>query len=274
MPEFTLRMASEHDVEDICLVWELSFGDEADTVRTLLLDAGLLGSSVVAERDGRVCSAMLSFDGLSFGGIRASYIYALCTHPDLRGMGMGSAVVKRTVQSAFDSGAELVCLHPASLSLSAWYQRILGMEALSSTVIEPAGCAVRDGAEIYGVTAAEYFKLRAHSSPSVPLELLKAQELFCSGSEGGLMRLDICGQSCCACTQLCGDRLLIRELVCPPDLRSAAASLLAEHFGAPAFVMSAAFGTVPGALPHLMGLWKSSSKRTLPAPAYLPFILD
>ena len=141
MNGFTLRMAEKADTADICRVWRLSFGDEEETVRSLLLDVGLLETAVVAESEGCVRSVMLSFDGLRFGEVRAAYLYALCTDPACRGQGMGEAVVRESVFAAFRRGAALSCLHPASPSLSAWYERILGMRALPPPSYTPDSAA-------------------------------------------------------------------------------------------------------------------------------------
>ena len=141
MNGFTLRMAEKADTADICRIWRLSFGDGEDTVRPLLLDIGLLETAVVAETGGRVRSVMLSFDGVRFGGTSAAYLYALCTDPACRGMGMGEAVVRQSVFAAFRRGAALSCLHPASASLAAWYERILGMRALPAPDYTPGSAA-------------------------------------------------------------------------------------------------------------------------------------
>ena len=142
MSGFTLRMAEETDTSDICRVWRLSFGDEEETVRSLLLDVGLLETAVVAEAEGRVRSVMLSFDGLRFGETNAAYLYALCTDPACRGQGMGEAVVRKSVFAAFRRGAALCCLHPASASLAAWYERILGMRARPAPDYTPGSAAI------------------------------------------------------------------------------------------------------------------------------------
>ena len=142
MNDFTRRMAKTADTADICRIWRLSFGDEAETVRSLLLDVGLLGTAVVAEAGGHVRSVMLSFDGLRFGEISAAYLYALCTDPVCRGQGMGEAVVRESALAAFRRGAALSCLHPASASLAAWYERILGMQALSAPDYTPGSAAI------------------------------------------------------------------------------------------------------------------------------------
>ena len=141
MDGFTLRMAEKADTADICRVWRLSFGDEAETVSSLLLDIGLLETAVVAEMEGRVRSVMLSFDGLRFGEVRAAYLYALCTDPACRGQGMGEAVVRQSAFAAFRRGAALACLHPASASLAAWYERIMGMRALPAPDYMPNSAA-------------------------------------------------------------------------------------------------------------------------------------
>ena len=141
MGGFTLRMAEKTDIVDICRVWHLSFGDEEETVRSLLLDVGLLETAVVAQASGRVRSVMLSFDGLRFDEVRAAYLYALCTDPACRGQGMGEAVVRESALAAFRRGAALACLHPASVSLAAWYERILGMRALPAPDYTPGSAA-------------------------------------------------------------------------------------------------------------------------------------
>ena len=141
MSGFTLRMAEKTDTSDICRVWRPSFGDEEETVRALLLDVGLLETAVVAEAGGRVRSVRLSFDGLRFGETNAAYLSALCTDPACRGRGMGEAVARESALAAFRRGAALSCLHPASPSLSAWYERILGMRALPPPSYTPDSAA-------------------------------------------------------------------------------------------------------------------------------------
>jgi GNAT superfamily N-acetyltransferase len=257
-----LRPAAPEDVDDICNIWNLSFGDDEESVRALLLEIGLISSCVVAVVDGGVRSFMAAFHGLRFGDVAASYLCALCTHPDYRGAGLGEVVCRMAAEQSFAAGAELACLHPASVSLSKWYARSLGMETLPVPSFPPlpSDCG---STPLRPVSPEEYFSLREKSSVGIPLRLLQAQELFTPGS---LFALDMG----CACVEREEERVLIRELVCPENLRAVAVSAITEHFGAPALFPALDFDSTP----HLMGLWKNGTARPFEDAPYLPFTLE
>ncbi len=254
MDGLTLRPARREDGGDICRVWELCFGDAAETV-TALLEPETLGNTTVAALDGRVRALMAGFDGLDLGGVRASYIFALCTEPGWRGRGLGELVLRGTARRCFERGAELVCLHPASESLARWYAG-LGLETLSRVSYEAAG---RGALRLRRVDAGEYAALRAGIEPGVPGALLRAQELFYSGADGGFFAFD----GGCLCVQ-----------------RGEGGAQLRELLG-----QGAAFGgleALPRVFPadsgrgdtHLMGLWRDGARREFAQPPYLPFLLD
>lgn len=246
MDGVTLRPARREDIGDICRVWELCFGDASETVEQLL-EPETLENTTVAALDGCVRALMAGFDGLRFGGVRASYIFALCTEPGWRGRGLGWRVLRETARRCFERGSELACLHPASESLSRWYGR-LGLETLSRVPYEAAR-GENGAAGLRRVGAGEYAALRGGAEPGVPGALLRAQELFYSGGDGGFFAFD----GGCACVQL-GE---IRELLGP------AAAL-------PRVLPAGA----EGGKTHLMGLWKDGARREFAQPPYLPFLLD
>lgn len=265
-----LRAARLEDLDEICRVWERCFGDAAETVKGLM-SPEMLEKTMVAELEGRVRSLMTAFDGLILGGVRSSYILALCTAPEFRGLGLGERVLRETVRAAFGRGAELVCLHPASESLARWYER-LGLCVLSRVSYEPA--AASGGVELERVGAGEYAALRTGAAPAVPEALLRAQELFYSGGDGGLFSLTGGVWSGCACVQRTETGAQIRELICPRQYRAAAAAEVSGRFGAPA--------CLPRLLPpdaergdaHLMGVRRTGGAVSLTGPLYLPFTLD
>ena len=88
-----LRYARPEDIGDICRVWQASFGDSGEFVRTFFAETGIFSTTVVAERDGKVISLMCAFDGIG----DMSYLYALCTAPEYRGQGIGGKVLQETV---------------------------------------------------------------------------------------------------------------------------------------------------------------------------------
>lgn len=263
-----LRPARRGDLEDICRIWELSFGDAPETVKKLL-GPKCLENTAAAELEGHVRCFMAAFDGLDFGGVRTSYIFALCTQPEFRGRGLGEAVLRETARRAFERGAGLVCLHPASESLAGWYSR-LGLETLSRVSLEPAERGASGALSLETADAGEYAALRSGAPPGAPEALLRAQELFYSGDDGGLFAL----KGGCVCVQRTENGPEIRELICPRRQKASAEAAVLERFG----------GGVcfPRVLPadsrrgetHLMGLWKSETGGALTEPPYLPFTLD
>lgn len=258
-----LRGARREDIGDICQIWEVCFGDAPETVEKLL-EPETLENTTVAELDGRVRALMAGFDGLEFGGVRASYIFALCTVPDYRGRGLGGRVLRGTARRCFERGAELVCLHPASEGLARWYAH-LGLETFSRASFGDApGAGAAPGLRRVG--AEEYAALRAGAGPRVPGALLRAQELFYSGADGGFFAFD--GGAMCVQRGEGGAEL--RELLCPEGRRAA----VREAFGGSALLPRVLSADSGQGSTHLMGLWRDASRRDLDKPPYLPFLLD
>lgn len=258
MDGVTLRPARREDVGGICRIWEECFGDAAETVEKLL-EPETLENTTVAVLDGRVCALMAGFDGLDFGGVCASYIFALCTEPRFRGQGLGGLVLRETARRCFERGAVLACLHPASESLARWYAG-LGLETLCRVSYEMAhGGALR----LHRVGAGEYAALRAGAAPRVPGALLRAQELFYSGGDGGFFAFD----GGCLCVQRGEGGAEVRELL---GQGAAVPELFSSDIRVPRVLPadSGRGGT------HLMGLWKDGARREFSQPPYLPFLLD
>lgn len=112
-----LRYARKEDMDSICRIWQASFGDSEEFIRTFFDRTGIIDTTVVAELDGQVCSLMCAFDGI--GGM--SYLYALCTAPEHRGRGIGGKVLHETIRLAHCRGASVAALHPADSDLAKWY---------------------------------------------------------------------------------------------------------------------------------------------------------
>ena len=92
MADYILRSANGDDLQQTAEIWRASFGDRGDLVFDMLVRCGLLKNAVGAEVNGRLRSCMFIFDGLRVGDRRAAYLYALCTEPAFRGLGLGKAV--------------------------------------------------------------------------------------------------------------------------------------------------------------------------------------
>lgn len=270
MDEAIVRMARPEDLVEICRVWELCFGDPEETVK-LIMSPEMLERTTVAELGGHVRSFMAAFDGLILGGARASYVLALCTVPEFRGRGLGESVLRMAVHGAFERGAELVCLHPASESLAQWYEK-LGLRILSRVLYEPA--AVLGHVELERIGAAEYTVLRSGMASTVPEALLRSQELFYCGGDGGLFAVTDGLRRGCACVQNSENGVQLRELICPRQYTSAAAAEISRRFSAPVRTPRLLSPGAERGSVHLMGLWKTGRTVSLKGQLYLPFTLD
>lgn len=268
MEGLSLRPARREDIGDICRVWEACFGDAPETVERLL-GPETLENTTVAELEGRVRALMTAFDGLDFGGVCAAYVFALCTEPGFRGRGLGERVLREAARRAFERGAALACLHPASESLARWYAG-LGFETLSRVSYETEQGGVSGSLSPGSVSAGEYAALRAGAAAEVPEALLRAQELFYSGADGGFFAFD----GGCACVQRGENGAEIRELLCMERQRAAAAEALSARFDCAVRLPRVLSADSELGSAHLMGLWRNGARSTLTEPPYLPFLLD
>lgn len=229
MSGFSLRPARRSDADDILDCWRASFGDGEAFILDFFASADPLRHAVAAETDGHVRSVMFAFDGLDFGGVRASYLYALCTHPEHRRRGMGAAVVAQLARESLDAGAQLACLSPASAALERWYCELLGMRPLQRARDVPLEKEPpRQRADCVIVSAAEY-AARRRAAVCVTPQLLAAQETLYRHYGGVMLRAEIDGETVLACAEPRGSAILLRDLVCPPELRSRAAAVISAH---------------------------------------------
>lgn len=226
MENFLLRPACERDIPNMVDIWSESFGDCPELASAMVKSCGLYRHAVVAERGGQAVGCMFAFDGLDFGGRSTSYLYALCTHPEHRGLGIGSAVARFAAEEAFRRGAGAVLLRPADGGLAAWYET-LGFAPLYRAEYVPLATEDPGTAAVREISAREYLSRRP-SAPGVTEELLLAQETlfrFCGGAF-----LDVGG--CCLCAETDGFSVLIREAgKSGPELARAAGAAI-RHFGA------------------------------------------
>lgn len=232
MSGYLIRPARPSDAEGAAECWVSAFGDDPAFVNEMLSGAALLEHAVCAEAEGRVCSVMFAFDGLGFDGVPASYIYALCTRPEARGLGMGRAVCTAIARQCFDRGAELVCLSPASPALERWYRRTQGFRVLQRSADVPVAPG-QGGAACARVGAAEYLCLR-RGELALTRQILEAQETIHRYYGGGLYRIGLPGGgTALACAAPQDGRVLVRELLCSREHTAAALGALAAELGKP-----------------------------------------
>ncbi len=224
MADFVLRPACEKDREKIISIFTASFGDGEAFVRELTECADLISSACCAEMDGEVRSCMFAFHGIAHGSLRLSYLYALCTEPAYRGLGLGRAVTEYSALRARENGAQAVFLRAADARLQSWYMSVMGAAAAAPSApvkVQPIASEVK--AE--EISAEEYMSLR-RGSWLLPEKLLLAQDCVNRHFGGAFLRL---GKDC-LCAEKTESGILIREMFAsdPAPVLAAAADHFAE----------------------------------------------
>lgn len=123
----TVGQAKIGDEAALFALWHEVFGDETELIEGFfeLLYAPRFCS--VARLGDEIVSAGYCIPGAVSGSLHCSYIYAMATKPERRGLGAASLVAHALVHDAFAGGADIVATLPASESLCRWYERVLGM---------------------------------------------------------------------------------------------------------------------------------------------------
>ncbi len=223
-----IRPAAAEDIPDILECWALSFGDPPELVRELLAAGALLRCAVAAETDGRVRSVMFAFEHQMFGALDVAYLYALCTHPDARNRGLGSAVLRGLIARCRQHSADAVMLCPASESLADFYRDRFGFRTFHcfqehELTPEPADFpCIR--------LSPEEYRDRRGGHLLLSRELLEAQSVLLD-ARGGFFRVALPSGDAYACADVSDGVLSLPELLCDPDSAPLALGALCRHLG-------------------------------------------
>ena len=230
MSGIVIRPLRPGDLPAVKRIWSASFGDSEELVESLLLRHGVLDSSLGVELDGQVCAQFSLLEGLKYKDAAVTYLYALCTAPECRSLGCGSALVKSAVNRAFERGADMVCLSPASQTLAEWYRRFGFMSTSSQAPVPivPADAGLR----LIPVTAEEYLTERRFESVVPSMQILNIQQHFFSVSGGGFFRSASGGKPWYISAEREGKALFVRDHSCGEALLSGAAYELLRLFDA------------------------------------------
>jgi len=92
-------------------LWQQAFGDDDEFVDAFLMRYYGRSRMLSVEREGRL-AAMLHILPFRCGQSCASYIYGVATHPDFRGRGLASQLMRKAVQLCDERGDAIVFLIP------------------------------------------------------------------------------------------------------------------------------------------------------------------
>lgn len=117
-----MRPAVPSDIPALKALWSLSFPEDSDADRDAFFAAVGIDACFVEECDGAIASMVFGLP-VTDGEREFQYIYAACTHPDFRGRGVFSALLRQVLDAAKARGCAASFLHPAEPSLTAFYAR-------------------------------------------------------------------------------------------------------------------------------------------------------
>lgn len=220
---YEIREYESGDVPGLVSLWAESFGDERALVERFFELLPTMGTGYVAERMGETIGAAYLLntqlnvpEKLPEG---CAYIYAVAVEPEQRGQGIGAALTRKCLRSAWDRGIASVFTLPASASLYGWYERIMGAKPVSYCRIErvePSDAALditELHADEYGFRRYDLLCGRAHMS--FGHSYLLFQQALCRAYGGGMFA----GGGGIVCGYLDGNTLMIKEaLNDPPEL--------------------------------------------------------
>ncbi len=124
--EGVFRWAQMEDIPSLTALWQQVFGDSEEFIRsfyhTFFKDMRI---PAVFEQGKAVCAcALIDCEIYAPDGVYpVVYLYALCTSPERRGLGYGTALMDFIAGEAQSGGYEGVMLHPATDSLWGYYRK-------------------------------------------------------------------------------------------------------------------------------------------------------
>lgn len=229
-----IREANGSDLDDLIDCWQESFLDSKDFIQKMLIEVGLINSAIVAEFDGRVRSAMFAFEGLVINHRKASYLYALCTHPRYRGQGLATAVCRERINHSLKNGSQFVFLAPASEALCNWYCQTFQMSPVIPNSVLPLPSLEGNIGLCEPISLEEFLYLRNTSHNSYfTKQLLMAQQLINDSGNGGFFRMELTGGNALASVCISGKTIIFKELLCPSEALQNAIATIAAYFHLP-----------------------------------------
>lgn len=233
-----LRVSEQGDVPALKQLWKLAFGDEDGYIDHFFTTYYTPERMLVTEEDGvvRAMTAWFDMPLVSAEGVvfPSAYLYAVATHPDCRGRGMAGKLLRFAGQWLAERGFVCLTTVPARPDLHVFFGQN-GFEeyfSLCQQEYRPCQWVALDG--LLPVCAEEYNRLREHwlegtDHIAYALPSLEYQRGVCALSGGGLYRF---GETGCACVEVAGDEVFVKELLCPLQEREVAMAAVADGYPA------------------------------------------
>ncbi len=238
-----LRLARPEELDRQKELWRLAFGDGGAYIDHYFSRLSEMGGEMVVLLDDDVLCSMVGLlpveVALPDGTVLPSaYIYALATHPDARGKGHASTVLKYVDFYLQEKGLKCVTIVPAEVSLHRFFESNGFLECFSTRKCElldhmmgkadPADSLVPVSHEEYGQLRESLLEGSFHVR--YPQGLLAYQQGVSHMMNCHLYRMEVDGVTGCAAGELLNDdTLLLKEFLVPPQAMKRAVALIGRE---------------------------------------------
>lgn len=229
-----LRASVWADVPRLKELWKTSFGDQDAYIDHFFTCYYVPERMLVLTQDGQVQAMTAWFDMplVSADGQRwpSAYLYAVATHPDCRGRGLAGQLLAFAGHWLKERGFACVSTVPARADLHAFFGRNGFEECFTLQQQEYKPQPGTQPARLESVSAQQYNVLRERvltgaDHIACAQQAMEYQAGVCALSGGGLYRVAAHG---CACIELAGDEVYVKELLAQPQERETALAAIAK----------------------------------------------
>ena len=271
------------DIPGLKALWARCFGDDPGYIDRYFEDLFLPEHMAVCAEDSGPVS-MVAFLPCTLrtpsGDAPCAYLYAMATHPQYQGLGLGQQLLRFAYHYARHSrGWAGLTLVPADEGLFRFYAKTDYRTAFYYQSVSWDGAAHPGAGAVSPISPEEYRRLRerllkgvVHLDHSLPFLTHLDREVRRTG--GGLFRLTLeGGEPGCAVTERGEDGgWHIKELLAPQSQLQAALASLAHHLNAPAVTARIPVSDPEQARPFGMACWPAPTPDF--SHAYLGLALD
>ncbi len=285
----TIRYAGVQDIPQLKELWHLCFGDEQPYIDFYYQQGFALNQTLVLQA-GQTLACMLTLMPCQIkAGAQTfllQYVYAVATHPSMRGKGFSTRLLEFAQKEATAAGVDYLFLTPASQSLFGYYGKRGYQTFFDKRVGKLSASDVVQSQTLLPkpLPPAQFYKVRTRFLQTLgPYldwgeagTLYRAKELLQTGAQI-LTFSDFSLQGLCACYNI-EKTAYIKELLCAPGYEGACVKAVLAHLGCQEAVVFTHVGSTwrPGDFetkPYAMLC--AAAKQTLPdMQVYMNLCLD
>ncbi len=131
--QYSFEIGKSEDTAQLRSLWEICFPEDAEFTRFYFDKMYSPSASRIIRAGDNVCAALYvfpySFVDCSGRILNSYYIYGVGTDPQMRGHGLASRLIEKTLGELRGSGADLCMLVPQNKGLFAFYEKLGFMPA-------------------------------------------------------------------------------------------------------------------------------------------------